>query len=267
MHLSIKGVHSPTSTAFVTLPLFSAGLSAGLPEETSPQPLEYIDLPVSIVAHPEASFVCVVSGDSMIGAGINNGDHLLINASREPVNGDVVAATVNGEQLVKYFCCTPSAVMLLPANPSYPTLTITENDHFIVQGVVEWVFRQVRHRNAVLFPVGDEMATLPMVQCSNRGRTVPRFDQCIVNKAHADQLKSVLHELIDHEKCRRAVLVIRCAMELNLLLRPTYRQLKTEFPNVGSESSVSQAFSNNFFELSDKETIKSIIAEKLNLQP
>lgn len=264
MPLSTKGVSTPASTAFVTLPLFSSGLSAGLPEETQQQPLEYINLPVSIVDNPQESFVCIVSGDSMIGAGINNGDHLLINGSRQPGNGDVVAATINGEQVVKYFCRTPSGIMLLPANPSYPILTITENDHFIVQGVVEWVFREVRHRNSMLIPVGDEMATLPMVKYSHRGRSVPQFDQCIVNKDHADKLKAVLHELIDHEKGRRAVLVIRCAMDLNLLLRPTYRQLKAEFPNVGSESSVSQAFSNNFFEFSDKETIKNVITEKIN---
>lgn len=265
MHLSIKGVHPPTSTAFVTLPLFSAGLSAGLPEETSPQPLEYIDLPVSIVAHPEASFVCVVSGDSMIGAGINNGDHLLINASREPVNGDVVAATVNGEQLVKYFCRTPSAVMLLPANPSYPTLTITENDHFIVQGVVEWVFRQVRRQRSVLRPLGSDIVRLPLQKRESR---VAPFASLVVNAHHTDPLLAILHRLLSDKKGKKAGLVILAAIEMNLLERPTFRQLKDEFPTIGCKSSFSGSLDRRYFspiELTQKENYKKQIAEALAL--
>ncbi len=265
MHFSFNSLRS-VPTGYVALPFFSSGVSAGFPQETPSLPEEFINVPSSLVEHPESTFVVVVCGDSMVGAGLDCGDHILVDTSRLPENGDVVAATVNGEQLVKYFERSRSGVVtLIPANPRYAPLEIAENDHFIVQGVVVQVVKQVRRQRSVLRPLGSDIVRLPLQKRESR---VAPFASLVVNALHTDPLLAILHRLLSDKKGKKAGLVILAAIEMNLLERPTFRQLKDEFPTIGCKSSFSGSLDRRYFspiELTQKENYKKQIAEALGL--
>lgn len=89
-------------------------------------------------------FVLKVHGDSMINAGIEDEDLVLVKADREFVSGNVVLANVNGETTIKRFISTdiPPYVYLKPENPNYPIIPITEEMKLI--GKVVSLFKNNR---------------------------------------------------------------------------------------------------------------------------
>ena len=89
-----------------------------------------------LVPHPLATFFVRVSGDSMIGAGIHEGDLLIVGRSLEARDGRVVIAVVNGELLVKRLKFRGKQPYLVAEHPDYPTLYITEAMDFQIWGVV-----------------------------------------------------------------------------------------------------------------------------------
>lgn len=85
-------------------------------------------------------FSLTVKGDSMIDEGIHEGDIVIIEREREPRNGDVVAAQVDGEWTVKYFQEKFGEITLVPANKNYPIIKPRES--LEVGGVVVSVIRK-----------------------------------------------------------------------------------------------------------------------------
>lgn len=97
-----------------------------------------------MIAHPEATFYGRVDGDSMIDAGINDGDIAVIDRSVEAQHGDVVVGYVNGEFTIKFLDLTHKEegyIELRPANSDYLPIRINENDNFEVWGVVVWTIK------------------------------------------------------------------------------------------------------------------------------
>ena len=89
-------------------------------------------------------FVLKVHGDSMINAGIEDEDLVLVKADKEFVSGNVVLADINGETTIKRFVSTdtPPYVYLKPENPNYPIIPITEEMKLI--GKVVSLFKNNR---------------------------------------------------------------------------------------------------------------------------
>lgn len=78
-------------------------------------------------------FIIRVSGDSMINAGIDEGDSLLVQNKEEFVSGDIVLADIEGETTIKRFVSddSPPYVYLKPENPSYPLIPFTDKMRLI----------------------------------------------------------------------------------------------------------------------------------------
>jgi len=70
-----------------------------------------------------------VEGPSMIGAGIYNGDVLVVNKALEARSGHIVVAYVDGGMTVKRLQLTPAGVWLQPENPDYRAIPVTESLH------------------------------------------------------------------------------------------------------------------------------------------
>jgi DNA polymerase V len=87
------------------------------------------------VQHPAATYFVRVSGDSMIGAGIHDGDLLVVDRSLAPKHGDIVIAGFHGELTVKRLELTP-VVRLVPMNKHYPIITIPDDTDLDIHGVV-----------------------------------------------------------------------------------------------------------------------------------
>ncbi len=83
------------------LPLFSDLVPCGFPSLAHDYVEQRIDLNELLVKHPSATYFVKSSGDSMVGAGIGEGDLLVVDRSRKPAHGDIIIAAIDGEFTVK----------------------------------------------------------------------------------------------------------------------------------------------------------------------
>jgi DNA polymerase V len=124
------------------------GIKAGFPSPAQDYHNDRLDFNRDMIQHPETTFYGRVDGDSMMNAGINDGDIAVIDRSLEPQSGDIVVAFVNDEFTIKYLDLThkdEGYIELQPANPNYKPIRINPDDNFEVWGVVVWTIKNWRH--------------------------------------------------------------------------------------------------------------------------
>jgi len=115
-------------------------IRAGFPSPAEEAFCDVISMDEYLVTKPESSFLLHVSGDSMNGAGILEGDLVIVEKGREPKSGDIVIADVDGEWTMKYFREQDGEVALESANPKYPT--IRPRQELKIGGVVTAAIRK-----------------------------------------------------------------------------------------------------------------------------
>lgn len=128
------------------LPYADEGVWAGFPSPAQDYMENAIDLNRDLVNHPESTFYARVMGDSMVDAGVKQGDILIVDKALEPRSGDMAVCIVNGEFTVKYLDLQPDCVRLIPANERFEPIEISDADSFEVWGVVTYVISS-RHRS------------------------------------------------------------------------------------------------------------------------
>ncbi len=126
-----------------TLPLYNCAVRAGFPSPADDYIVEDIDLNKYLIKHPTATFLVRVSGDSMIDAGINQDDILVVDRSLEVKNGDIIIASINGELTVKKLSKTKQGIFLLPANKKYQPIPIHDFNENVIWGVVTNVIHKL----------------------------------------------------------------------------------------------------------------------------
>lgn len=124
-------------------PLYGCSVRAGFPSPADDYIEDYLDLNEFLIKHPSATFMVRAKGDSMINASIKSGDILIVDRSIEPTHGKIVIAAVDSELTVKRLYKKSGQVKLLPENPDYPEIEITENMESVIWGVVTNVIHQV----------------------------------------------------------------------------------------------------------------------------
>ena len=112
------------------------GVSAGFPSPADDYVESALDLNEHLVREPAATFFVRAQGESMVGAGIHDGDLLVVDRSAEITNGKVVIACINGELTVKRYTRRDGKVRLAPENPAYKSLSLHEEDDIRMWGVV-----------------------------------------------------------------------------------------------------------------------------------
>jgi SOS regulatory protein LexA len=117
----------------------AGSVQAGFPSSEEEALCDIMSMDEYLIAKPDASFLLQVSGDSMNGEGIMEGDLVIIEKGRQPKIGDVVIAEVDGEWTIKYFKKQGGQVILEAANPKYPIRPKTE---LRLGGVVTAVIRK-----------------------------------------------------------------------------------------------------------------------------
>lgn len=120
------------------------GIHAGFPSPATDYMTQAIDLNRELVRHPAATFYGRVVGDSMIDAGVEEGDILVIDKSLDAQDGDMAVCFVDGEFTLKYLKFRNQCLFLVPANENYPEIEITEGVDFRMWGVVTYVIKKVR---------------------------------------------------------------------------------------------------------------------------
>ncbi|WP_347173249.1 LexA family protein [Polaribacter uvawellassae] len=119
------------------------GISAGFPSPADDFRETRISLDEELIANKEATFFAKVKGQSMIGAGLNDNDLLVIDRSIEPANNKIAVCFLDGEFTVKRLRVKNDEVWLQPENPDYPVIKITEENDFIIWGIVTSVIKKL----------------------------------------------------------------------------------------------------------------------------
>ena len=115
---------------------------AGFPSPAEEELRDVISFDEYLVAQPETSFLLSVTGDSMMGAGIMEKDLVIVERGRQPKNGDIILAEVDGNWTMKYFCKKGKAITLEAANPKYsPIVPQTE---LRIAGVITALVRKYK---------------------------------------------------------------------------------------------------------------------------
>lgn len=120
-----------------------AGIKAGFPSPAADFEEERISLDQFLIKNPEATFFAKASGDSMIKAGINDGDLLVIDRSLEAKNNTIAICYIDGEFTVKRIKAENDKVFLLPENDKYKPIEITKENELIIWGVVIYVVKKM----------------------------------------------------------------------------------------------------------------------------
>jgi DNA polymerase V len=121
------------------IPLYASRVSAGYPTQVEDYLDQMVYLSKSLIKHPSSTFLVIAKGNSMINAGIQSGDRLVVDKQLAATHGRVVLATIDGESTVKRLSLERNKACLLPENPDYKPIRITPDQHVILWGVVTFV--------------------------------------------------------------------------------------------------------------------------------
>jgi DNA polymerase V len=133
----------PDFESELRIPYIDFGVSAGFPSPAMDFMETAIDLNKALSENPLATFYIKVDGNSMIDAGINDKDVLVVDRSLEPQNNKIAVCFIDGEFTVKRIQLKKNELWLMPENPKYNPIKINEENQLIVWGIVTYVIKKV----------------------------------------------------------------------------------------------------------------------------
>jgi len=135
--------YAPEDSSPLEIVLAQTGISAGFPSPADDFKEFKISLDKTLVKNKEATFYAKVSGQSMVGAGIDDGDLLVVDKSLDPKHNNIAVCFIDGEFTVKRLKVSGNDVYLQPENPSYKAIKVTDDNNFQVWGIVTHVIKKV----------------------------------------------------------------------------------------------------------------------------
>ena len=143
---SIGEIYSAKQIKDIKLPFFDIGLVAGFPIPLdNDERAQDVELLKMLCPNPESSYLIRVQGDSMVDAGIESGDIVIVDKSnRNPTVSQVAVCEFNGEYTLKRFVKRDDCGWLVPANPNFPEIKITPDDDFKIWGTVTYIIHKSR---------------------------------------------------------------------------------------------------------------------------
>jgi SOS-response transcriptional repressors (RecA-mediated autopeptidases) len=126
------------------LPLFGHKVRAGFPSPADDYVEAWLDLNEHLIEHKEATFFVQATGDSMIGAGIQEGTLLVVDRALEAHHNDIVIAVVDGELTVKRLEKRRGRIRLIAENPAYAPIEFKEGQELVVWGVVTSIIQKLK---------------------------------------------------------------------------------------------------------------------------
>ncbi|QLG44767.1 LexA family protein [Costertonia aggregata] len=134
----VPNTQGKTQVAFI-----NSGISAGFPSPADDFKETRISLDKTLIKNEEATFYARVEGKSMIGAGLDDGDLLVIDRSLEPEHDKIAVCFIDGEFTVKRLKVEKDAVYLMPENKSYKPIKVTQENNLLIWGIVTYVIKSV----------------------------------------------------------------------------------------------------------------------------
>jgi DNA polymerase V len=133
----------PDFESDLKIPFIPDGVSAGFPSPAADFMETNIDLNEALSENPLATFYIRVNGNSMIDAGINDKDVLVVDRSLEPQNNKIAICFIDGEFTVKRIQLETDCLYLMPENSNYQPIKVTEENELIIWGIVTYVIKKM----------------------------------------------------------------------------------------------------------------------------
>ena len=128
----------------IRLPLFGHKVQAGFPSPADDYVEAWLDLNEHLIEHKEATFFVQAAGDSMTGAGIQEGNLLVVDRALEAKHSDIVIAEIDGELTVKRLEKRRGKIRLIAENPAYAPIELKDGQELRVWGVVTSVIQRFK---------------------------------------------------------------------------------------------------------------------------
>jgi len=138
-----KAYFPPIKPNLKPCPLYGSKVAAGFPSPADDYLDQALDLNEYLIRNQASTFFLTVEGNSMVGAGIFDGDLLIVDRSVKPINDKIIIAVLNGETTVKRLKFDNGTVWLMPENPDYKALEISFEMDFKIWGVVTNVIHKL----------------------------------------------------------------------------------------------------------------------------
>lgn len=139
-----RPTHRASTPAVVRVPIIGE-VAAGAPSEAHQDYAEYLHLPASMLGgHPDA-YLLRVRGESMVGAGIGDGDLVLIKPTADANHGDIVVASLGKDATLKWFIREGNTIILRPDNPDrdrYKDIVVSDPQDLRISGKLVEVIRR-----------------------------------------------------------------------------------------------------------------------------
>ena len=130
-----------STTTQITLPLSISHIKAGFPSPAEDFSDISIDLNKELIKNPSSTFFGRVKGDSMKDLGVEEGDLLVIDKSINPTEGKLAVCYIDGEFTLKKIHIDIDCIWLVPANDNYKPIKVTQDNEFLVWGIVTHVIK------------------------------------------------------------------------------------------------------------------------------
>lgn len=124
-------------------PLLSVPVPAGFPSPATDFTEDSLNLDEYLIEHQEATFFVRVTGNSMTGFGIHDGDLLVVDRSKTPADRQIIIAVIDGAFTVKQLCRIPDGVLLRSHGSGHGDILVSEEQELTVWGVVRWSIHRV----------------------------------------------------------------------------------------------------------------------------
>lgn len=135
--------YKPDYESELRIPFIPDGVSAGFPSPAADFMENNIDLNKELSENPLATFYIKVKGNSMIDAGINDKDVLIVDRSIEPQDNKIAVCFIDGEFTVKRIKLEKDCLYLMPENSTYSPIKVTEENELIIWGIVTYVIKKM----------------------------------------------------------------------------------------------------------------------------
>ena len=133
----------PDTSYEMELTFVEGGITAGFPSPADDFKEVRISLDKTLVKNGDATFYARVRGQSMINAGIDDGDLLIVDKSLEPQNNKIAVCFLDGEFTVKRLKVEKNVIFLMPENADYKPIKVTQDNELVIWGVVTYVIKRV----------------------------------------------------------------------------------------------------------------------------
>jgi DNA polymerase V len=135
--------HQPDFNNPAEVPFVESGIKAGFPSPAADFDGSKISLDTILIKNKDATFYAKASGNSMTGAGIDDGDILVIDRSLEPRNNKIAVCFIDGDFTVKRIKIEKECVYLIPENKDYEPIKVTEDNQLLIWGIVTHVVKSI----------------------------------------------------------------------------------------------------------------------------